>query len=114
MFLGGLFHGFLSTKRSIIGWGMTEKTAASYEAQIIFYGHTIRTSTLGLLILVLYAQSNFTAIDTTMAIMGTYCGLTDVIIIWRYGKPNVAVVRLLSVLPIIVWGLAGMTSGTSS
>jgi hypothetical protein len=93
---------------------MTEKTTASHEAQIIFYGHTIRTSTLGLLILVFYTQNNFTGLDTTMAIMGGYCGLTDVIIIWRYGKPNVAVQRLLSVLPIIVWGLAGMTSEPSS
>ncbi|KAH8593175.1 hypothetical protein B0O99DRAFT_628302 [Bisporella sp. PMI_857] len=113
MFLGGLFHGFLKPQQSMQGWGVTDKIAASREAQIIFYGHSIRTSTLGLLVLVLCAQKNYTGVDTTMAIMGSYCGLTDVMIIWRYGIQKTAVVRFLSVLPIIFWGLAGMTAGPS-
>ena len=111
MFLGGLFHGFLKPKEAMSTWGMTNKIATSNEAQIIWYGHTIRTSTLGLLVLVLYAQKNYTGVDTTMAIMGSYTGFTDVMIIWRYGIQYTAVVRFLSVLPIIFWGVAGMTAG---
>ena len=111
MFLGGLFHGFLKPKDAMSGWGMTDKIATSNEARIVWYGHTIRTSTLGLLVLVTYAQKNYAAVDTIMAIMGSYTGLTDVMIIWRYGIQKTAVVRFLSVLPIIFWGVAGMTAG---
>jgi hypothetical protein len=113
MFLGGLFHGFLKPKEAMTGWGMTDKIATSKEAQAIWYGHTIRTSTLGLLVLVLYAQKNYAGVDTTMAIMGSYTGLTDVMIIWRYGIQKTAVMRFLSVSPIIFWGVAGMTAGRS-
>lgn len=110
MFLGGLFHGILRPRDGMVGWGMTTKISSSNEARAVWYGHTIRSSTLGLLVLILYAQKNYTAVDTTMAVMGTYTGLVDVIVICRYGVQRTAVERFLSILPIIFWGFAGMTS----
>lgn len=89
---------------------MTNKISSSNEARAVWYGHTIRSSTLGLLLLVLCAQKNYIAVDTTMAVMGTYTGLVDVVIIWRYGVKRTAVERFFSIVPIIFWGFAGMTS----
>lgn len=114
MFLGGLIHGTLKPKEALLRYGMPEDIARSREAQIVYYGHTMRTSTLGLLIFILYAQGNLTGVDTTMAVMGGYCGITDVILIWCYGTHSVIPMRLISVLCIAAWGLAGITAGPSS
>jgi hypothetical protein len=111
MFVGGLIHGLLRPKAALLTWGMTENIAQSREAQIVYYGHTMRTSTLGLLVFALYVQGNLAAVDTTMAVMGAYCGVADVIAIWRYGNRGVVRVRLISVICIGAWGLAGMTAG---
>ncbi|KAF7917248.1 uncharacterized protein EAE98_010353 [Botrytis deweyae] len=112
MFLGGLFHGLLEPKAALLTWGMVEEVAQSREAQIVYYGHTMRTSTLGLLVFAFYAQGNLTAVDTTMSIMGIYCGIADVLIIWYKGNRGVIPVRLFSVLCIGAWGLAGMTASS--
>lgn len=85
----------------------------SREAQIVYFGHTIRTSTLGLLVFAFYIQGNLTGVDTTMTVMGGYRGIADVILIWYHGNYNVISVRLLSVLCIAACGLAGMTAGPS-
>ena len=113
MFFGGLFHGLLKPQAALLTWGMKDEIARSREAQIVYYGHTMRTSTLGLLVFVLYLQGNFAAVDTTMAVMGGYCGIADVITIWYHGNQRVIPVRLLSVLCIAGWGLAGMTASSS-
>jgi len=73
----------------------------------------MRTSTLGLLVFVLYLQGNLTGVDTTMAVMGGYCGIADVLVIWNQGNHRVIPVRLLSVLLIAAWGLSGQTAGPS-
>ncbi|PQE32891.1 multicopper oxidase type secreted protein [Rutstroemia sp. NJR-2017a WRK4] len=114
MFFGGLFHGLLKPKAAILTWGMTEEIARSREAQIVYYGHTMRTSTLGLLVFAFYFMGDLKAVDVTMAIMGGYCGIADCICIWKYGDPDHHVVpfRFLSILCIAAWGLAGMTSST--
>lgn len=98
MFFGGLFHGLLKPKAALLTWGMTEETARSREAQVVYYGHTVRTSTLGLLVFALYLQGNLSGVDTSMVIMGDYCGIADVILIWKHGNQKVIPVRLLSVL----------------
>lgn len=110
MLFGGLFHGMTKPREALLTWGMTEKTATSREAQVVYYGHTMRTSTLGLLIYVFYLQGNFAAVDITMAVMGAYNGLADVLIIWYYGNRGKVPVRLVSVLAIAAWGFAGMTT----
>lgn len=110
MLFGGAIHGLLRTKNAMLGWGMTEQIARSHEAQIVYYGHTMRTSTLGLLIFALYIPGNLEAVDTVMALVG-YCGIADVLVIWYYGNRSVAPFRLLSVLCVAGWGLAGMTAG---
>lgn len=46
-----------------------------------------------------------------MAVMGAYCGIADVLLIWWHGNSDKIPVRLVSVLCIAAWGLAGMTSG---
>ncbi|KAJ8069149.1 hypothetical protein OCU04_002822 [Sclerotinia nivalis] len=73
----------------------------------------MRTSTLGLIVLIFYMQGNLAAVDTTMAIMGGYCGMADVLIIYYHGNRSVIPVRLVSILCIAAWGLAGMTAGTT-
>lgn len=113
MFFGGLIHGLLKPKAALLTWGMTEEIARSREAQIVYYGHTMRTSTLGLLAFALYFQANLVGVDTTMAVMGDYCGIADVILIWYHGNHGVVFMRLLSVLCIAARGLAGMTAGPS-
>lgn len=111
MFFGGLIHGLLRPQAALLTYGMTEKVTRSREAHIVYYGHTMRTSTLGLLVFVLYIQGDLTGVDTTMAVMGSYCGIADVILLWYHGNHSVIPVRLLSVLCIAAWGFAGMTAG---
>ncbi|RDL36454.1 Uncharacterized protein BP5553_05806 [Venustampulla echinocandica] len=113
MLFGGLVHGLLKPQAALLTWGMTEEVARSREAQIVYYGHTMRTSTLGLLVFALYLQGNLTGVDTTMVVMGGYCGIADVLTIWYHGNKSVIPVRLLSVLCIAGWGLAGMTASSS-
>ncbi|CAG8955005.1 hypothetical protein HYFRA_00008694 [Hymenoscyphus fraxineus] len=110
MFIGGLFHGLLRPEAALLTWGMKPQTARSRDAQIVYYGHTMRTSTLGLLIFVFYFQGDLAAVDTTMVVMGGYSGIADVLTIWWYGNRDVVVVRLLSVLAIAGWGLCGLTA----
>ena len=111
MFFGGLFHGLFRTQDAIRIWGMKERVSQSREAQMVYYGHTMRTSTMGLLLFALYIQGNLTGVDTAMVVLGGYCGIADVLIIWNHGNRGVIPVRLLSVLCIAAWGLAGMTAG---
>ena len=113
MFFGGLFHGLLKPQAALLTWGMTDEIARSREAQIVYYGHTMRTSTLGLLVFALYLQGDLAAVDTTMVVMGGYCGIADVITIWYHGNQRVIPVRLLSVLCIAGWGIAGITASSS-
>ncbi|KAH8597480.1 hypothetical protein B0O99DRAFT_660479 [Bisporella sp. PMI_857] len=113
MFFGGLIHGLLKPQAALLTWGMTKEIARSREAQVVYYGHTMRTSTLGLLVFALYLQGNLTGVDTTMAVMGGYCGIAHVLTIWYHSNKSVAPVRLLSVLCIAGWGLAGMTASSS-
>ena len=110
MFFGGLFHSLIKPYEALRTWGMTEEVAKSQEAQLVYYGHTTRTSTLGLLIFAFYMQGNLSAVDTMMAIMGGYCGLADVLVLWRFGDRGVVPVRLLGGLGIAAWGAAGMTA----
>lgn len=112
MFFGGLFHGLLKPKAALLTWGMVEEVARSREAQIVYYGHTMRTSTLGLLVFAFYFQGNLAAVDATMAVMGGYCGIADVLVIWYHGNRGVIPVRLFSVLCIAAWGFAGMTASS--
>ena len=78
---------------------------------MVYYGHTMRTSTLGLLLFVFYLQGNLVAADKTMVVMGAYCGIADVLIIWYHGNRGVIPLRLASVLAMAAWGFAGMTAG---
>ncbi|KAF7891372.1 uncharacterized protein EAF02_001697 [Botrytis sinoallii] len=54
MFLGELFHGLLEPKAALLTWGMVEEVAQSREAQIVYYGHTMRTSTLGIIFIAVW------------------------------------------------------------
>ncbi|TGO37039.1 hypothetical protein BHYA_0107g00040 [Botrytis hyacinthi] len=56
MFLGGLFHGLSRLRAALLTWGMPPSIASSPSAQTVDYGHTMRTSTLGLLTLIVYIQ----------------------------------------------------------
>ncbi|RYP21423.1 hypothetical protein DL767_009276 [Monosporascus sp. MG133] len=111
MLFGGLFHGLAKPKEALLTYGMSPTIANTHEAQIVYYGHTIRTSTLGLLIFAFYLQDNLAAVDMTMAIMGAYCGIADVLLLWNYGNRSKVPVRFLNILAIAVWGFAGMTAG---
>ncbi|KAF7862716.1 hypothetical protein EAF04_007589 [Stromatinia cepivora] len=113
MFVGELIHGLLKPKVALLTWGMTDEISRSREAQSVYYGHTMRTSTLGLIVLIFYLQGNLTAVDVTVAIMGGYCGIADVLTIYHHGDRSVIPVRLISILCIAAWGLAGMTAGTT-
>lgn len=113
MFFGGLFHGIAKPQEALLVYGMSKKTASSREAQIVYYGHTMRTSTLGLLMFAFYLQGDLAAVDTTMAIMGAYCGIADVLLLWNYGNRSKVPVRLLNIIFITAWGFAGMTARTS-
>ncbi|RYP07573.1 hypothetical protein DL765_009110 [Monosporascus sp. GIB2] len=68
----GPFHGLAKPKEALLTYGMSPTIANTYEAQIVYYGHTMRTSTLGLLIFAFHLQGNLAAVDMTMAIMGAY------------------------------------------
>ncbi|THV44128.1 hypothetical protein BGAL_0725g00010 [Botrytis galanthina] len=110
MFLGGLFHGLTRPRAALLTWGMPPSIASSPSAQTVYYGHSMRTSTLGLLTLIFYTQGNLHAVDTSMAVMGAYCGIADCTILWYWGNRKVIALRLASVLGIAMWGLLGLTA----
>lgn len=112
MFFGGLYNGFAQPRQALLGYGMTEKIAISREAQIVYYGHSMRTSTLGLLLFAFYFKGDFAAVDMMMAFMAAYLGTADLILLWNFGNHSVLPVRLVSILLIGVWGFAGMTAGS--
>ncbi|KAF5876290.1 uncharacterized protein Bfra_002693 [Botrytis fragariae] len=107
MFLGRLFHGLSRSQAALLSWDMPPSIASSPSAQTVCYGYTMRTSTLGLLTLIFYIQGNLHAVDTTMAVMGAYCGIADCAIFWYWGNRKVTALRLASVLGIAAWGMLG-------
>ena len=114
MLFGGRVHGLSRPHQALLTWGMTEQTASSHEAQIVYYGHTMRTSTLGLLIYVFYLQGNFAAVDAVMAVVGAYTGIVDVLVIYRHGDRGVVPWRLASVVAIAACGFAGTTASSTA
>ena len=93
---------------------MKPQIANSRDVQVVYYGHTMRTSAFGLLIYVFYLQNELAAIDTTMVVMSAYAGMADVFIIWKYGNRDIVPWRLAAALIIAGWGALGMTSGGTS
>jgi hypothetical protein len=101
----------LYPQTGLLSYGIPEKIARSREAQIVYYGHASRTSTLGLLLFAFYIQGNLASVDTVMGLMGLYCGTSDLILLWKHGNHSVIPMRFLGILFVTVWGFAGMTAG---
>ena len=65
------------------------------------------TSILSLLVFALYLRGDYVTVNTTIAVMGGYCSIADVLTIWYFGNQSRIPMRLLGVVLIAAWGLAG-------
>lgn len=77
MRFGLFFHGLIAPREDLCVYRMPESIANSHDGHIVYYEHTVRMSTPSLLGYAFYFQGNLAAVDTMIALMGTYCGVAD-------------------------------------
>ncbi|KAI1411795.1 hypothetical protein F5Y13DRAFT_51246 [Hypoxylon sp. FL1857] len=106
---GGLWPIF-DAKAAMLEFGFPEYIANSPLTYPVMVSQSIRTSTLGLIMLIFYSQNKLAEVDTIMAVMGTYIGVMDGYVL-SVDSPTKAVFRVVSGLLIGAWGLAGLTRG---
>ncbi|KAI1402481.1 hypothetical protein F4819DRAFT_280192 [Hypoxylon fuscum] len=106
---GGLWPLF-DPKAALLEFGFPSFIAESPPVYPVMVTQSIRTSTLGLIMLTFYYQKKLAEVDTVMAIMGVYVGVMDGYVL-RNDMPGKALFRFLSGLAIGAWGLAGLTKG---
>jgi hypothetical protein len=72
---------------------------------------TARTTAIGLIMLVFYAQGKYDAVDTVLAVTGAWAALVDFWVVRNEGNGRHALFRLISSSALSAWAFAGMTSG---
>ena len=110
MALGGLWPIF-NAPAAMLEFGLPARIANTPAAAPVMVVGTVRTTIIGVLILVFYSRRQMDVVDTFLAVTGGYAGLVDSYVVWREGSPSQAVFRLVSSWLIGAWGVFGMTAG---
>ncbi|KAK1236108.1 hypothetical protein PQX77_000652 [Marasmius sp. AFHP31] len=107
----GGFWPLFNAKAAILDFGLPPRVAKSPEAQSVMKCCSARTTVLGTLIFIFYAQNRLDAVDIVLGAMGVWVGLVDGYVCWMEGVPGKAVFRGTAGMAIGMWGLAGLTAG---
>ncbi|KAI1162482.1 hypothetical protein F5B18DRAFT_652610 [Nemania serpens] len=92
-------------------FGFPDRIAAAPEAAPVMVTGNVRTTIIGLLMLLFYSRGQYDTLDTFLAVTGAYAGLLDSYVVWREGRPGQAVFRLVSSGFLSLWGILGWTAG---
>ncbi|KAJ3571901.1 hypothetical protein NPX13_g5220 [Xylaria arbuscula] len=71
----------------------------------------VRTTTIGLVMFMLYSRDQMDVLDLIIAVYGLTAGVVDSYAIWKQGNTRKAVYRLIVSWTLAVCGLSGMTAG---
>ncbi|KAI0160763.1 hypothetical protein GGR57DRAFT_391778 [Xylariaceae sp. FL1272] len=112
MAFGGLWPMF-DSRGAMRDFGFPNRIANSPEAAPVMVTGNVRTTVVGILMLLFYSRGQMDILDTFMAVCGAYAGLVDSYIVWREGNGRQAVFRLISSWLISAWGMLGWTEGTA-
>jgi hypothetical protein len=107
---GGLWP-LWNAPAAMVEFGFPARIAESPTAAPVMTVGTARTTAIGLIMFVFYAQGNYQAVDTVLAITGGWAALVDTWVVWREGNQGHALFRLVGAGVLSAWAFAGMTSG---
>ncbi|KAI8627209.1 hypothetical protein F5Y19DRAFT_182587 [Xylariaceae sp. FL1651] len=113
MAFGGMWP-IVDPRGAMREFGFPDRIAGSPEAAPVMVIGNVRTTVLGLLMLLFYSRQQFDILDTFMAITGAYAGLVDSYVVWREGNHRQAIFRLISSSLISAWGMLGWTEGAAA
>ena len=109
MTLGGLWTVY-NGRDAILAFGLPARIANTSSAPPVMMIAGVRTSVLGLLILIFYSRAQLDVVDIIMAVTGAYAGLVDSYVVWKEASSRTAVLRLISSGLVFAWGSAGWTA----
>ncbi|KAI2608788.1 uncharacterized protein GGS25DRAFT_290766 [Hypoxylon fragiforme] len=109
MAFGGLMPIF-NPEGALVEFGFPEYFADDPLTFPVMVSQSVRTTAVGLIMLVFYAQNKLAEIDTVMAVGCTYIGVMDCYVLWS-DRQGMALFRLICGLAIGAWGFAGLTRG---
>ena len=110
MAFGGLWPMF-DARGAILEFGLPARIADTPATAPVMVVGNVRTTIIGLLMLIFYSRGQYEVVDTFMAVTGAYAGLIDSYVVWKEGNPGKAAARLVSSGLIAAWGFAGWTAG---
>ncbi|KAI1262871.1 hypothetical protein F5Y18DRAFT_429742 [Xylariaceae sp. FL1019] len=112
MIFGGMWP-MIDPRGAMRDFGFSSHIADSPEAAPVMITGSVRTTVLGMLVLLFYSRGQMDVVDTLLAVTGTYAGLVDSFIVWREGNLGHAVFRLFNSGFISAWGIMGWTEGSN-
>ncbi|KAI1200871.1 hypothetical protein F5X97DRAFT_292310 [Nemania serpens] len=92
-------------------FGYPDRIADASEAAPVMVTGNVRTTIIGVLMLLFYSRRQYDTLDTFLAVTGAYAGLLDSYVVWREGRPGQALFRLASSAFLSLWGILGWTAG---
>ncbi|KAI0535046.1 hypothetical protein GGR58DRAFT_480560 [Xylaria digitata] len=100
-----------SPRRSLLAFGFPLHIAESPAAAPVMVIAQVRTTTIGLVMFVLYFKGQMEALDVILAVYGTFAGLIDSYTVWRQGRTRRALYRIATSGIGAACGFAGVTAG---
>jgi hypothetical protein len=91
-------------------FGLPERMATAYPAQVSFMIYGSRATIIGVAMWISYLRSHYRTVDTLMA-LNFYGSATDAYVCWLEGEVGKAWFRGLLALFLGGWGLLGVTTG---
>ncbi|KAI0975200.1 hypothetical protein F4678DRAFT_419592 [Xylaria arbuscula] len=107
----GVLWPITNPRRSLLEFGFPTRIADSPAAAPVMLIAQIRTTTIGLVMYILYFKGQMEALDVILAVYGTVAGLVDSYAVWKEGNTGKAIFRLITSWTLATCGLAGMTAG---
>ncbi|KAK4178153.1 hypothetical protein QBC36DRAFT_210123, partial [Triangularia setosa] len=107
--LGGIWPIF-DAPAAMLEFGFGPKIANCPETTPVMINGQSRTTILGTLALIFYLGGKYEEVDTLMAVYGTWAGVVDSVLVWKWtGNGKWAGFRLGASMVFGVWGLMGWT-----
>ncbi|KAL0567218.1 hypothetical protein V5O48_014776 [Marasmius crinis-equi] len=110
---GGLWP-FFNARAATLEFGLPPRVANSPEAQSVMICCSGRTTVIGALIFAFYSQRKLEAVDTVLAVMGVWIGITDGYVCWKEGVPGRGLFRATCGFLIGAYGLVGWTARSAA
>ncbi|KAI1331513.1 hypothetical protein F5Y16DRAFT_269778 [Xylariaceae sp. FL0255] len=100
-----------SPRRALLAFGFPLPIADSPAAAPVMMIAQVRTTTIGLVMFILYFKGQMEALDVIMAVYGTIAGIIDSYTVWKQGRRKRAIYRLATSGIGAACGIIGVTAG---